>query len=219
MPDAGRYMVGQKLSDYQFENILRAFANGTQASAVVAASRGRKGSRAPNTVSEIYLLVRKRLMEIGYFPDPIEYWREMNSEEARHYFPFSDAAQRIADQEDRLRGTTEETAIFHLSEIIFRAENPELRPEAIYREIRDALRTTGPLNRPPRNLEIWARKQEIAFCRREIDRLRALKRREINGELIQSIARLLAGAEARLRKMQRDRRTRSSPVRTRSKDD
>lgn len=213
MPNSGRYLVGQKLSDYKFEKLIRAFAHGELPSDVAKENRRRKGGRAPNTVFGVYELIRSRLVEIGYFPEPAAYWRSMQQDDARHQFPFSETALRLVRQADRLRGTTMETARLTLAELIFRAENPRLQPEALYLEIRTALRMTGPLNRPPRNMDLWDERHRIDMLRRSMAEHRARNKPEIYDPLIASEERLIVQAEQELqRKMRQRQRAKSSPV-------
>jgi hypothetical protein len=205
MPKAGRYLVGQKLSDYQFEKLIRAFAYGEQASRVYEASQRRKGGRAANTIFRAYELIRSRLVEIGYFPEPADYWRDMQRGDARYQFPFSETAARIAAQEERLRGASRHSARLVLAEMIFRAENPKINPEALFLEIRMALRTTGPLNRPPSNVDIWLERLRINSYRRAIDEHRAMRRPDIFDPLIASNERLIKDAEREIRRKLRKR--------------
>lgn len=209
MAEKGRYLVGQQLSDYQFEKILRSFAYGVSAKEALAQlSKGGRPTRAPNTVYRLYELTRKRLLEIGYFPDPAAYAEWTNSTvELRGTFPYSETADRIERQRDKLRGATDESVRFQLAEMIFRAENPTLAPDAIYNEIRTALRMTGPLNRKPRDADLWHERHYINVCQRHIGKLRSLRHvsRDRHRSLIEGYEVLIADAQKRLRKKLRDR--------------
>lgn len=220
MAKQGRYMVSQKLSDYQIEKILRSFAKGLTAKEALErlASRG-KPSRASGTVYNIYDLTRKRLLEIGFFPDPADYAQWINSTpELQANFPFSKTAQRIADQSDRLRGASDESVRYHVAEMIFRAENTAMTPDTLYHEIRTALRLTGPLNRPPRDVILWHERHYINVCQRAIVELRAMRNSSRDGHrsLIAGYEVLIADAKKRLRKRLRDR---ASPAQSTSGSD
>lgn len=209
MAKQGRYLASQKLSDYQIEKILRSFADGLSAKEALErlTSRG-KPSRASGTVYNIYDLIRKRLLEIGYFPDPAAYAEWTNSSiELRANYPYSKTAQRIAEQSERVRGASDESVRYVLAEMIFRAENASLSPDAIYHEVRTALRLTGPLNRPPRDVDLWHERHYISVCQRHIDQLRAMKHvsRDGHRSLIEGYELLIADAGKRLRKKIRER--------------
>ncbi len=209
MAKQGRYLASQKLSDYQIEKILRSFAEGLSAKEALdkLSSRG-KPSRASGTVYNIYDLTRKRLLEIGFFPDPTHYAEWANSSiELRANFPFSKTAQRIDDQSERLRGASDESVRYHLAEMIFRAENTAMTPDTLYHEIRTALRMTGPLNRPPRDVMLWHERHYINHCQRQIVKLRSMRHvsRDGHRSLIEGYEVLISDAWKRLRKRLRER--------------
>ena len=206
MAAQSRYMVGQKLSDYQFEKILRDFAYGVQASEALKRTPTTRRTRAPNTVFRIYDLVRRRLLEIGYFPEPVEFFKwTQSSSEIADGFTFSKTAQNL--EVERLRGVSDESARFHLAEIIFRADNADRSPAAIYIEILAAIRLTGPLNRPPRNLDLWEERSAINLYQRQIDRLRRMPHHPHadHRELIDRYQVMIAKVQRRLRKKIRER--------------
>lgn len=209
MAEKGRYLVGQKLSDYQIEKILRSFAHGIPAKQFLEESEdGGRQTRAPNTVYRIYDLARKRLHEIGYFPDPTNFMEWTNSTtELRANYPYSKTARRIDAQSERLQGASEESAYYQIAEMIFRAENAALKPDAIYHEIRTAFRMTGPLNRPPRDVDLWHERHYVNVCQRHIDQLRAMSHvsRDGHRSLIAGYEVLIEDAHKRLRKKLRER--------------
>lgn len=216
MAKQGRYLASQKLSDYQIEKILRSFAEGLSAKEALErlSSRGRP-ARAAGTVYNIYDLIRKRLLEIHFFPDPTDYAEWANSSvELRANFPFSKTAQRIGDQSERLRGASDESVRYHVAEMIFRAENHEMTSDALYHEIRTALRMTGPLNRPPRDADLWHERHYINVCQRQIVKLRAMRHvsRDSHRSLIAGYEVLIVEARKRLRKRLRDRTSSIPPA-------
>lgn len=163
MTEKARYLFGQKLSNYQIERILHAYAEGVTATEVVRTAAGKRGARATNTVHKLYELVRKRLLEIGYYPDAdryFAYWRDES--DGKPPLVFSEAFQRIRDQSVRFRGATERTAEYLWAEVIFRAENPTITPGALFRDIKLAVKVTGPLNLPPVNLDMWHERLQLA---------------------------------------------------------
>lgn len=97
---------------------------------------------------------------------------------------------------------------YHLAEMIFRANNTARNPEAIYLEIRTALRMTGPLNRPPQDVDLWHERHYMNVCQQHIDQLRAIAHvsRDGNRSLIEGYEVLIAEAQKRLRKRLRERR-------------
>jgi len=147
-----RYLFSQKLSNFQIERILRAYAKGQEAAEFLAQQRS---ARAPNTVYKVYELVRKRLWEVGYYPDPERYFAFWNDKaEGKPDFAFSEAWYRIRMQNYRFRGASDRTSTYLMAEIIFRAERPDFPAAALFTDIKRLVRLTGPLNRPPDNVEI-----------------------------------------------------------------
>jgi hypothetical protein len=69
---ASRYLVGQRLSDYQIEKVIRAYAEGLTGSETLR-TLPERGGRAPNTVFKLYALIRRRMTEIRYYPNPEHY--------------------------------------------------------------------------------------------------------------------------------------------------
>lgn len=202
-----RYLFAQKLSDYQIERVLAAYAGRITASDFLAGNGDKALSR--NTVYSIYDLVRRRLLDIGYYTSPEEYWAFwMGDPERRSTFPFSNAAAYIDSQEERMRGTTAESARYVLAEIIFAAENPTFTAAAFLQDIKLAVRITGFLNRPPQNIDIWHSRSFVNEVNRQINDLRMAKHpaiRQRSAAHIASLERVRSQALASLRHKMRAR--------------
>ncbi len=169
-----RYLAGQKLSDYQVEKVIRAFADGVLAADLARSEKQKKiGPVSAKTIFRIYDLLRHRLLELGVFPAParyLDFWR--NDEVGSHTFPFSQTAQAIQDLSHRLRGASNENTLAHVAEIIFRAENRDLPSGAFFILIQQAIKVTGPLNTPPENLDVWAEYASIIVYEHNVRDLR-----------------------------------------------
>jgi hypothetical protein len=152
----GRYLVGQKLSDYQFEKLIDAYAAGMDASEVAKSPGSGGHGRDPNTVTHFFALIRKRLMEIGFYVDPRIY---LEPKEDDGYDLTAKSHDLPVDDEtwaQLLRGFTGEAVLHRVAEILYAAKNQHMTAGALARDIKLAIKYTGPLNRPPQNLDIWA---------------------------------------------------------------
>lgn len=129
---------------------------------------------------EIFALLRARLTEIGYYPSPEEYIRYWKRDPEARLHSGGAINRAIVEQAARLRGMAETTVRDHMAELIFRANHPDIHPDMLFREIRTAIRITGPLNRPPVNLDMWRSRGYIVTLHRQIGDLRA--RMDINPE-------------------------------------
>ena len=154
--NSGRYLIGQRLSDYQFEKLIDAYAAGMDASEVTRTRSSGGYGRNPNTTTRIFALIRKRLMDIGFYVDPRIYL------ERGHDDSYSLTGDHFSQQLDAealtslLRGGNDETILHRVAEILYRAANQHVTAGALSRDIKLAIKCTGPLNRPPQNLDIWA---------------------------------------------------------------
>jgi hypothetical protein len=200
-----RYLVGQKLSDYQVEKIIRAYAEGILASDFVAEQARSRSPRAPNTIYEIYHLVRSRLFEIGFYPKFDDVLEAMRDTEYADGFVFSAAARRLGDQANRLQGVNERMLPAHLGEILFRAKNPDLTPEGYFLDIKRVIKLTGPLNRPPQNRRASMELIYILTVQRQIEGMRRMRvsNEEGHRELIKGLEGLIVSAEKRLTQAKR----------------
>lgn len=205
MATRSRYLVGQKLSDYQIEQIIRSYAQGIQASELIRQQEGRRSARAANTIFQLYELIRERLFAIGFYPDPRDFLEAMGDSEYADGFVFSAAGAALAKQSDRLQGVTQRTLPGHLGEMLFRARNPNLTPEAFFRDIKRAIKWTGPLNQPPQNPEVWSELNYIAEMQRQIDCLRRITplKSDDHRDAIAGLEGLIEAATVRLRKARR----------------
>jgi hypothetical protein len=168
---AGRYLVGQKLSDYQFEKLIDAYATGVCASTAAAEPKSGGFGRNPNTTTRIFALIRKRLMDIAFYIDPRIYLERWDDED----FSRTDMAHdTIATDQwaTLLKGGSDETVLHRAAEILYRTRNPAITPGALARDIKLALRMTGPLNRPPENLEVWYEQGAVIYYRDMLTRMR-----------------------------------------------
>ena len=211
MAAKSRYLVGQKLSDYHVEKIIRTFAYGHSASTAVKSAAITPASPGANSIFTIYDLTRRRLLELGYFPDPDAFDEYAEQPEVRFTEAYARTEQLIFLQKLARRGYSKKTKKYHMAEIIFRAENYDYPPAAIFRDIKLAIKITGPLNRPPANLEVWGERLSIMLYQRKINSARR-KLRDDNpsealakayAESIASHEEMIAEAETRLRQMQR----------------
>ncbi|MBI1290182.1 hypothetical protein GC173_02915 [bacterium] len=204
------YLVGQKLSDYQFDKVLKAFAHGVPADiAVTAGSPVDPAPVSAKTAFQIYGLVRKRLVEIGFFEKPLDYLKGVQGDPDHHRaYIGSGVRDRIAAEVVKRRGLTEQNAEDHLAEAIFRVENMYVSKDAFYRDIRSAIRTTGPLNRPPVNMDIWYYHRAVMRAQRSLTWLRHTARRNPAGHnvLIENFQRLLLFYGQELDKAKRRKR-------------
>ena len=141
----GRYLVGQKLSDYQIEKIIRAYAAGVLANDLVAESRRSRSPRSPNTIFEIYHLVRSRLFEVGLYPRIEDFRDAMEDPEYSVIFPYTDKARRLAEMENRIQGVTQRTVPAHFGEWLYRAKNPDITPDGFFLDIKRIIKLTGHL--------------------------------------------------------------------------
>lgn len=200
-----RYLIGQKLSDYQVEKIIRAYASGVLASDLVAEQARSRSARAPNTIYEIYHLVRARLFEIGFYPKFDNLLEAMTDTEYADGFAFSAAASRLGDQANRLQGVNERMLPAHLGELLFRAQNPDLTPEGFFAAIKRIIKLTGPLNRPPQNRRACMELIYILAIQRQIEGMRRMRvsNEEGHRELIKGLEQLIVSAEKRLTQAKR----------------
>lgn len=167
----GRYLVGQKLSDYQFEKLIDAYAAGVCAATVAATPKSGGYGRNPNTTTRIFGLIRQRLVEIAFYIDPRIYLGRFDDDEFNRTDMGGDAI--TADQWTALlKGGSDETVLHRAAEILYRARNPTVTAGALARDIKLALRITGPLNRPPENLEVWHEQGAVIYYREMLTRLR-----------------------------------------------
>lgn len=181
MPKAFKYLASQKLSNFQIETIIKEYARGLSATTVLERSARSPGrSRSANTVFEIFALLRARLTEIGYYPSPEEYIRYWKLDPEARLHSGNAINRAIVEQAARLRGMAETTVRDHTAELIFRANHPGIHPDTLFREIRTAIKITGPLNRPPVNLDMWRSRSYIITLNRQIAELRA--RMDVNPE-------------------------------------
>ncbi|MET3927527.1 hypothetical protein [Devosia sp. 2618] len=203
---AGRYLVGQRLSDYQIEKMIKAYAEGLTGSEALRALP-KRGGRAPNTVFKLYALIRKRLTDIRYYPNPKEYLDWLASSDARYTFASSRTLKELERLLPRLHGASEETAHDLFAEILFLAENPDQTPTALFNEIKLAVKITGPLNRDPENLDIWHHRAKGLMLMRSIRQMRGMMESnpDYHRKMIADYQVMLEKSEARLKKLMRER--------------
>lgn len=175
----GRYLSSQKLSNYQIEKIIAAYAlNALEGRGSVEAVALKLGY-SKTTVARIFALLRHRLAEIQFYPDPKAFWdfvRRTVREDPS--FAFSDVLSRLESRIGRgFPGAPADQLRFFLAEAIFCAENPELTPAAFLRDIKVAVRITGPLNIPPRRLPEWHNRQALQTISQQINDLRRKQRK------------------------------------------
>ncbi len=157
-------MVGQKLSDYQMQKILLAFAEGKLAKEVK--------DRSPRTVGYIFNLLRKRLVDVGYYKPNV--WTgplEFDEKGPSRIHPID---ERYKKQAPRLRGSRDYNRPALLADMYFRAKNPELTPLEILRDVKLIVKVTGPINRPPTNIDLWHKHHAIMAYKRSMLRLRRM---------------------------------------------
>lgn len=200
MAERGRYLVGQKLSDYQIEKIIRSYAEGISATKAATELGSSLTSRSPNTVGRVYELIRNRLLEIGFFPHPGNFAEALTDPEYARTFPWSATARNLEAMSHRMQGVTERNVLPHFGELLFRAQNPDLTPEAFFRDIKLAIKHSGPLNRPPRNPDVWLELNYIMTLQRQSDKMRLLKTShpEGHGALIRGLQKLIEAASKRM---------------------
>ncbi len=214
-----RYLAGQKLSDYQVEKVIRAFADGVLAADFASTEKQKRiGQISSKTIFRIYDLLRHRLLKLNIFPDPanyFEYWE--NDETGSLTFPFSQTARLIQDMTNRLQGASQDTIIAHAAEIIFRAENRDLPSGVFFTHIQQAIKVTGPINKPPQNIDVWGEYASIMVYERNIRSLR--QKMSVNPDfhrmMISNYHRMI---EDRLRTIRRMMRARGSQSRFRMID-
>lgn len=200
----GRYLVGQKLSDYQIEKIIRAYAAGVLANDLIAESRQSRSPRSPNTIFEIYHLVRSRLYEIGLYPKIEDFQAAMEDSEYAVIFPYTDQALRLAEMDNRLQGVTQRTVAAHFGEALYRAKNPNLTADGFFLDIKRIIKLTGPLNQPLRNRAAGLELTYILTLERQMERLRGMKLVGVlHKDAIAGLEGLIADAERRLKRAKR----------------
>lgn len=199
-----RYLVGQKLSDYQMEKLVRAYAESVVGAKTTAKGAAERVGYSRNTAATIFQLLRKKLTEIGYFPTPEDFVQFLH--EADKGFPtyFSGATMaRLATKlKPGIRGVPPESHRHIFAEAIFSAQNPRLTSEALVSTIKLAVKITGPLNRPPQNIAVWNERRYIIAMQAAIDTLRRMKPGRVplnHAGLIEGYERLIEDAERRLR--------------------
>lgn len=157
-------MASQKLSNYQFEKILLAFAEGRLAKDVK--------DRAPRTISYIFNLLRKRLVDVGYYqPNGWSGPLEFDEHGPSRIHPID---ERYKKQAPRLRGSRDYNRPALLADMYFRAENPDLTPLEILQDVKLIVKVTGPINRPPANLDLWRKHHAIIVYKRGMLTLRRM---------------------------------------------
>lgn len=205
MTSRARYLASQKLSDYQIEKIIYGFAKGVSATDLLKATGKEKVTQSANTVFDIYDMLRQRLFDIGVFRHPDHFFDDLNDPEFARHYAFSETARELGGQMHRLNGMSERTTMAHIAEALFRAQHPYLTPDAFFRDIKLAIKMTGPLNRPPEASEVWAELSYIMTYQRMIDRTRNHK--SLSGaaarELVAGLERIIEAAMIRLRRAKR----------------
>ncbi|WP_431284497.1 hypothetical protein ACQW02_06740 [Humitalea sp. 24SJ18S-53] len=173
-----RYLVGQKLSDYQMEKLIQAYAESIVGKKTTAKDAAERVGYSKNTAATIFQLLRKRLTEIRYFPAPEDFMEFLA--EADKNFPsyfFDPTMTRLASRlAPGIRGVPPESHRHMVAEAIFSAQNPDLTSEALVSAIKLAVKITGPLNRPPQNVAVWNERRYILAMQAAIDKLRRIKR-------------------------------------------
>ncbi len=197
----GRYLHSQKLSNYMIERVLMAFVSGESATSFSASPAAKGISR--NTIFKLYDLTRRRLLDIGYFEEPKDYYQFwMEDEERKSQFGVSEHAHKIAEHASKVDGASATSARYVLAEAIFRAENSDLPAAAFLQDIKLIVKLTGPLNRPPVNVPLWRERARLIELDREIGSLRRDPHRS-TPDLVDSLDVLRSGSIARLRRMMR----------------
>lgn len=127
--------------------------------------------------------MRRRLLELNMFPDPKRYLEFWNEADHSHFFDQSNMPERINFIRQQHR--TIRRSNFHpiMAEVIFRAEYMHEIEEKMLRGIKEAVKITGPLNRPPVNLDVWHQWNSIRNVERRLfearhARLSSLRRAE-----------------------------------------
>lgn len=173
----GRYLRQQKLPDKMLDRIIRCFAYGLSVSEALATSDGdlRLEGISVNTIYEVYSLIRRRLIDVGYFPNAAAV-----SEDMLAWDEYPIAPQHVRPGEivkiatwllGKRRGLVADRKNEHLSELLFRCMHPDKTGQRLYTEIRMILKASGRLNRPPNLAKSHALHTEIVY-RDHIDKLR-----------------------------------------------
>lgn len=178
---------------------------GVLANDLVAESRRSRSPRSPNTIFEIYHLVRSRLFEVGLYPKIEDFREAMEDPEYSVIFPYTDKARRLAEMENRIQGVTQRTVPAHFGEWLYRAKNPEITADGFFLDIKRIIKLTGPLNRPLRNKAAGMELTYILTLQRQIEGLRRMRveKAEQHRDLIVGLEELIAEAERRLMRAKR----------------
>lgn len=141
-----RYLRSAKVSDYHMGRIVILFASG-----VSAAEAQRQVRLSYVTVRKLYALIRRRLVEVGYFASMEKRVRAAEAEDD------AGALERDLDTVNaalrRRRGTREGQRADHVAELLFRLDDGRSLVRArgaheLALDMRKALLRSGPINRP-----------------------------------------------------------------------
>lgn len=149
-----RYLHSQKLPNQRIEAVLLGYACGIPTNSIVRVLKEQGMPTATNTVAQIVTLMRQRLCEIDYFPNPGRFRDYLDTEEGR-FWPLSSTAERLDGLLRLPHVRTQQSDPSMLAEALFRAEHPFKTPEEMLYDFNLAVRITGPLNRPPINRDLW----------------------------------------------------------------
>lgn len=174
-----RYLAQQKLSNDRFRRVIRCFAAGlTPSEARSTSESDKRVNVSTNAIYEIYDLLRRRLFEIRYFPDPDEavprLWSIDEGPEVPTGSRSRTAVLRALYLLSRRRGVGRETMKYHLGELLYRVTNMRQTELELVHDIEKIIKITGKLNKPPRNIEKWYEIQTLYFYTRMLNRVRTM---------------------------------------------
>lgn len=206
MTKTGRFLSRQKLDDVEIKNIIYCYAYKVSVLVIKSGMYPDFTSKvSSNTIYVIYGMLRKRLLEIGFYTSEGDYLN-LWFENREHYktFPTHEYEHAVLHELSYRRGVTKETYRYHVAEIIHWIDNPDLHPEVYFKDILQAIKLTGPLNEPVRDKDAWHDYSFIQSMQRHLDGLRQVSNPD--KEAIAATEGLIRARIASARKRQRELR-------------
>lgn len=214
MTKTGRFISRQKLDDAEIKNIIYYYACKLSVCEIKTGRYPDFTSKvSSNTIYVIYSMLRKRLLEIGFYTSEEDYL-DLWFENREHYksFPVHEYERTVLHELGYRRGVTKETYRYHVAEILHWVDNPDLHPEAYFKDILQAIKLTGPLNEPVRDKDAWRDYSYIQSSQRYLDRLHKVPNPD--KETIAATEDLIRARIASARKRQRElRKQAATPTR------
>lgn len=171
-----RYLTQQKLPNKEFRALIRCFAHGLSADEAIRDNPVGKVDTTRPTAFKIYDMLRRRLCEVGYFPDVHEtiqrFYTTEDDPQIEPHARRKSQALRAVSIVARTPGVNDETRSYHLAEVLFRICNRTLTGHELFVDIERIIKITGPLNKPPQRSKQFQAYQRAQVYAQQVKQLR-----------------------------------------------